>query len=389
MRENSLRSTFQFLVYGTNYLLPFYSLINLYEVYLSKKFNNDAAETIHFMTSLNLSYQLSAVLINLLALVYCVFQKREYQFIRWASFLSVGILISLGVCVIHTQIIGNLFYYIFVISGGLLSSCQSIVDAMTLYFVEFYNDRAILFYSAGINISGSIHAILYIIISFIPSINMSNMALIYFISTALCLIGGIVLFSQNFPILNITETTPLTSSLSVLKSGREVIKYTICVFLNFVITMFIYPNFLLRPFNQSLLKDFYLFNATFVFLNFNVSALCGNIFALMFPTKNIFILYIILSLRLFICTPFSIVYQHDYIYFNYFTPHPIIFMSLYTTIIAITGFSSAFIASSCYYGAAKLAKSNKALSLRILNLFVSFGLCTGSILSYTIIKQIK
>lgn len=376
-----------FLILGSNYLLPFNTLLNLRDFYENELDMN--MSTTAYISILNGVYQLSAISVNTLIL----FPHGRRIFTLKHKIMNIATL-TLIVCLFILAVLSyiNYFskYYVLIsfILAALLSSFSSVLDAINLELsTEQGNEKCILAYTTGINVSGTIHAFIYLIIQILNSNKYSFISACYLTTSAICFIPMFYFYNVSFkPIYSEEEITHVEDfeenrqqqqqqqrqqyqpleKLSILK---KTCKYNIIIFLNFVLTLFAYPTLFWYS-SPPFIK--HIFNTIFVLILFNAFALIGNIIALKFPTCKISTLILLLLVRVSV--------MQIYLFYD-----NLCFRVLNMFIFA---FFSAYIASGSFYGAAThvLAPNasilDRAFALRLVNLFLSLGLGIGSLCIY-------
>lgn len=374
---------FSFLLLGTNYLLPFNTIINLYDYYLNEKYL--PISTQFYMTLINIVFQLTANITNCLVLFPILpISGREETASQFATSLSIALLFVLFIFA-YIQLKGLLYIILSLLFAALLSISQSISDTTNMFIANKYaGQETVLAYASGINISGSIHSLIYICLSFLSHTNYRWLGSGYFFITSIILCSSLFVNYRLYkPIWRRAETGNQDGNLSTLKIILNIKWYFILLIINFSLTLSIFPSLALR--NPTPLPNFKLFNAVFVFCFFNFSALCGNILAYMKPTKNIKLLYTVQFLRLTLCLPFFLLYQT-----NILIGYPSTTTLLFCLFIILTALSSGYTASCGFYSAPLISQSSndKVVSLRLMNSAVSIGLAIGSIISCVLVNVI-
>lgn len=370
-----------FFMLGSNYLLPFNTLINLYDYYLNEK--ELPISTPHYMTLLNVIFQLTANAINASVLfIDSSLHGKEICALNILTLVVVACLACLAMAA-FTKINGIVYIIVSLVAGGMISICQSVCDTLVLLFTDILGKQTVLAYTAGINLSGTLHALVYIGLQLSTFNNYKLIAGCYFTTTALAISLSLLVYYSCFKSINnldrldeIFEEEPA----NLRHSYKKVRVYFFLLLVNFTITLFIFPNMCLRTPNS--LPSFDLFNAVFVFFLFNFSALLGNIMAWKSPLVNLKTLFILQIARLILCVPFFLAYQKS----------PQIFTGSVSTLvfcvfIIYTGSSSAFSSSCAFYAAftpTGLTNKERIACLRLLNLGVSLGLIMGSVFSHFI-----
>lgn len=371
MRAKTLLCALSFLLLGSNYLLPFNTMINSFS-YLPAAHLPPA----RMIAILNFIYQLAAIGTNTLLTWRRLLFTGQELYLAYASISCVvASVIALSVLV-GLQCTGWWLMLALCVSAAIQSGFSSLFDAMNVHYTQFFSSKSILLYSAGINISGTLHAVVIVLLKVsmhsLPSEHWIYVA--YYAATALFLSGSYIVYrcliSPRVPF------GPQAVEEDVRQStGWRPAKWHIFLTLvNFIATLLIYPTMLVRT---NLSSDFMLYyNEVCVFLLFNVSALIGNVTAVYRPMMQRAYLIAITILRCLVISPLLIV-------FHYLKMDSHLTIPLQIILTLLLGCTSGYTVSSLFSSAPATVHSivAKVLVLRCLNLAVSYGLFVGSVLA--------
>lgn len=369
-----LITAFTFVLLGCNYLLPFNTFINTFS-YMEKT----NLSPFVMISILNVLYQVAAIATN------GIMAGRNDQFVGHE--LSLGNASILGVCGTTLCMIicsiaalkGISLTLILCACVILQSACSSVFDAINVHFTNKMGQNTILYYTMGINVSGTLHAAILVILNFVTL--PSNWSLItgYYLTTLLLLTLSFVVYSTQFR--NIGNSTPpvprRNESLEETNNiGWWPARYYLClIFINFVATLTIYPTMLVRL-NTKL---FPLYNEVSVFFLFNAAALCGNLRATWNPTENIYTMVVITLFRCCVLLPLGICYHFIVKELSY------TILTIVCACNALFAYTSGYVTSSIYYQAPKTVDvASRVLVLRWLNFTLSIGLFWGSSIAFGI-----
>ena len=373
-RLSNRAASILFLCLGCNYLLPFNTVMNLYTFYREEKRLLDGTNL--FISLTNIFYQLASIVINIAA----VFMPRgntkcNISVLEFSIGSSCVILVILSLVGLIKEINGSAFMASSIGATTLMSVFQSVGDTAALFLCKFFDHRALLNYAAGINISGTAQAGIYIILQWMGRDNIRVVAVLYYILTATFLGIVIPIVARSFRGLTDSEIDVVSVGANMRRCISRVKLYALATVINFGLTLFIYPQMLLRA---APLLDVPFYNGFFIFLNFNACALLGNIVARYYPTGRLCHIQILLCIRLFI-SPIFVCHQYDSFYSYVAAHYRISFSILLIAFTMFFAFSSAYISSCCFYTAGKVSDPADVVhAVRIINLSVSLGLVLGT-----------
>ena len=354
-----------FTLLGVTYLLPFNTIINSYGHY-ANSVQIKLVSPLHLLQILCIVYQLGGCIFNGLTAIGHIHLSGCEQ--RCGFIMSVVSVVNmLAILVLIWVPLIDWLQVLFLLALALSNSiCQAFIDTCTLYFTQLFNDkRYILAYSSGINVCGTLHTILLIILSISFGSDYSRMLFsIYYGLTALLLCFPAIIYMTTFKwvVKRIVTAEERILSSRWNTHGRF---YIALAGLNFFLTLFVYPSLLLR--NPGAV-NFPQYNNVIVFLGFNLSALIGNTMAMVVQAKAP-LLAALLLIRFALLLPLIVLYLINV------TPIGVL---LILTIAhgAISGYSC----SSVFYQSARLRNSgpNKIRLIRVVNFSISLGLLTGN-----------
>ena len=359
-----------FVLLGCIYLLPFNTLINLYDYYDKVIFreNTTAITPMTFITYLNSAFQASSLLLNLLVLFINLPTGGQCLSTIHALAVITSSLLLVLICVAGLLLEAKHYIYISCVLASLLSTSQSLFDTSTLLLAS--TNKNVLAYACGINLSGTAHASIYLLLLYIAGAGQNVKELNSIGPTYLAVTAAMVSLGLFARLLNSNNNNNNNRSITGGGAAAEQRRvdstslfYAIHVCINFTITLTVYPQLMLRPDMRPL------FNGAAVYLNFNASALVGNLIAFFFPISSKLYLALGLGVRALICVLYFFILTHLHV--------NIIF---HVCTISFAGLSSAYRASCDFFGANLLA--NKTHALRIVNVGLSLGLMTGSLIAY-------
>ena len=370
---------FSFLILGVNYLLPFNTFINTYPYYTDIVGDLVEISPEKLLLIVNSFYQITSIFTNSLSTLKIIRITRHERTIGIISgSLSVIIFLSLGL-IVWMRLKGMTQIILLISLSALSSTLQSIIDNTNLFFTNMFTyKKSLLLYASGINLSGTIHAIILILIT------LANFQEDFFLFTTYYIITGIILLSTPIIYGFIFKTTHRPcgfqnlsrndSELSWNKKGTFLIILT-C--LNFIITLFIYPSILLR-FEDREPLPFKQFNNVMVFLGYNITALSGNMLALAVRFRSIKYIVVGILIRILISA--------GSVYLKTIYPLDIMYVIFHGLCIFLHGFTSGFLISNIFYMANNLRNSvsNNILLIRLINLAVSIGLLIGIVISFIV-----
>ncbi len=353
-----------FALLGCIYLLPFNTLINLYDYYHSVIFHKTNITASSYLLVSNGLFQAGGLIVNTGAIFLSHLSHNTMILTHiFAVVISCFLLLELGLFGFINIVHGTAYYYIACGVSFFLSASQALFDTASLYFGA-RDGKTLLAYTMGVNISGTLHAIVYVLLLLVPDINLYVVGPVYLFTTAVF----VSLAGSSFRVGVYRRAPSAPSTEEPERANKWKLGfYATHVFINFVITLGIYPHLMIR------VNHLY-FNALVVFLNFNFSALLGNIIAYFKPTVKPVALFIILLLRILVCTT----------YFIAITPSSTFYKDIGNGImIALAGATSGYIASCDFLGASMLP--SKIFSVRVVNAALGLGLICGNAVSYLIL----
>lgn len=362
---------FIFVLLGCNYLLPFNTFVNTFS-YLEKT----SLSPFIMVAILNTLYQVVAIVIN------GVLSQRKYQCKGYEMWLGVGTIFGVCSTTLLTIMCGAiplsglslaLVLCVFII---LQSGCSSVFDAINVHFANKMGENAILYYSVGINVSGTIHAAICVVLNLITLSNNWGFYTGYYLITTLLLALGFIPYLCLFWKLESPSASNSSDDDTADDSEWWPSRYYLClIFINFVVTLTIYPTMLVRT-NTKL---FPLYNEVLVFFLFNFAALCGNMMAAWKPIESLYTMLFVTLARCCVLLPLGICYHF---LINEITHGMIASVGVG---IAVFAYTSGYMTSSIYYQAPKsVGATSRVLVLRCLNLAISLGLFFGSVLALSV-----
>ena len=366
-----MRATYSalFCLLGVCYLLPFNTIINSYENY-SKSVENGLLSPLTLLQILCVLYQVGGIVFNGLALLEDFrVSGRERVYGGIMSVISVINMLAM-IPLVWFRLTDWVQILVLLTLALINSLCQAVTDTCTLYFTRLFGDRRyILFYSMGVNISGSIHALLLIILS--TSLEGGDGRVLftsYYAVTAAILATPTVIYATLFR--GVARPVPPREALHPprLRWNRRGWHYIALAGSNFILTLFIYPGLLLRG---SSVAEFSQYNNTIVFLGFNLSALFGNMLALS-AHPDAPLLARLLLIRVGLVVPVVVLYLINAAW-----------TGVLLILVFCQGFLSGYVCSNVFYRASRLRNSadNSVLLVRLVNLAISLGLFAGNLSS--------
>lgn len=375
-----------FLVLGCIFLQPFNTIVNLYDYY---EHQDLPLPTSSYISLLNAIFQISSITTNAGILLFpkpSPFKQKEIIVLYISTTITIILFILLAIFT-TLNIKGISYLILSLIFSCIFSITSSINDNLNLFLVaKVSRAKPLLPYLTGINITGTFNSLILLLIQLL-STDYVLVARFYFSITACVIALAIPIYRHIFKSEVTTSNEEIahiaaseTTKARIIRIVKVIYPYTALVFLNFTVTLFIYPQMALRanpPVNSPI------YHTVIVFFLFNLSALCGNLLALKFPSSNTLKVYLILLSRLIFSVPFFVCYQINFTY-DILSSYVAICVVLTVVIITFTGFTSGYLASCAFYGAGKcfLNLQDKVIALRMVNFALSLGLTLGAGLSY-------
>ena len=367
-----------FLILGMNYLLPFNTIINSY-IFFTQIVGQLPLSPEKTLLAVNAAYQIAAIIINSLSLLkIMLFNGYERPIGIAVGVLSSLAFLTLGMLV-WFKVSGLILLILFILISFLTSSLQSIGDNCNLFFCNQHEHKhTLLLYATGINVSGTVYALLLIALNAGHFSNREfTMFSIYYASAAAILLLSPLLYcfviTKNLPVGGEWRQGGSITTASG-RFNREGFVLTLLALFNFSITLFVFPSLAVR-------LEAYLppqFNNVIVFLGYNASALGGNLLALFIHLTSLKQLFFGILVRVILSIPFVVIYKHclDNTYMTYIH---------YFCIVCVHGFSSGYLISCIFYYGNNLRNTlaNNILLIRLINLAISFGLTLGMGFSFS------
>ncbi len=389
MREQIIVAIFIWL--GAFYLLPFNIIINLFD-YSKAKLGEEFNPNI-FSACQDVVFQLLSLIINIISLT---IGNTPPMCCLILPIVCTVLLLGSHFIISAIQWINGWGYFLAALFlAGSLSTVQAVFDNVCYSYTQLFGRKILRGYMCGVNASGTILACIYVFLN-LTTYTVYTKALVYFLSAAcIALITLIPASLLRLPIIvgeepQIARPEVYSGYIWSYKRVAELMKKIRLPFLlqlaNFTATLLIYPHFMIRSGGgdgkqvligvpEVMKKNSFLFNAVYIFLLFNISALMGNIGAYFKPTRNYFILCFLLCLRISICIYFILFQQGTFDTNIYFTN-----IYVFTVSLTVFAFYSAYLCTCSFNLAIHLVNQSNAVSaIKLINIALSIGLLTGSI----------